>query len=313
MNPQTGDVLAMVSVPTFVPEAFTTSDASAIRTFLGDPKSPLMNRATMGVYPPGSIAKLVTAAAALENNVITPTTTITCPGSVTIGDRTFHCWNRDGHGPMMLREALMQSCNVYFMQVSRKLGGTRLRAAMEQAGFSHRTGWLLEERNGNLPRRRMTEGETALLSIGQGELLVTVLQSAVMVSLFANGGWVVEPRIITSAPGHPEGQRIVRRRVEWSAETIEAVRAGMRAVVEDPDGTGRRAKSPIITMAGKTGTAQTHILGQTHGWIVGYCPIDKPQVALAILAEFGGSGGDFPAEIAKTICEYVAVAGQPQG
>lgn len=306
LDPQTGAVLAMVSVPAFAPEAYTLSDAAAIRRVQDDPRSPLFNRATVGEYPPGSVSKLITAAAALEHHVITPETTIVCPGSVTIGDRTFHCWNRDGHGPMTLTEALTQSCNVYFIQVGRRLRADRLRAALEQAGFSHRSGWPLEERPGHIPRRRLTEGEVGMLAIGQSELLVTVLQNAVMANLFATNGWLVQPWVVEQI-GSQHPPHHAKRRIAWSHETIEAVRRGMVAVVRDPAGTGHRAFTPTVSVAGKTGTAQTGVPGQTHAWFVGFCPIDEPRVAMAILAERGGSGGDLPAEIARTICEYIAL------
>ncbi len=306
LDPQTGEVLAMVSVPSFQPEAFTTSDAETVRSLLSDSQSPLMNRATVGVYQPGSIIKLMTAAAALEHQLITPKTTVVCQGALTIGDRAFHCWNHDGHGPMVLTEALMQSCNVYFMQTGLRVGLGRLRTTMEQVGLSHKTGWILEEQDGHLPRRRLTAGEVALLAIGQGEILVTPLQAAVMGSAFANNGWVVEPWVVRSV-GSRTFHRVSRRHLPWSPQTLEAVRAGMREVVQNEYGTGHRAFSPAITIAGKTGTAQTHIPGQTHGWFVGFCPIDQPRVAMAIVVEHGGSGGELPAEIAKAVCEYVAV------
>ncbi|MBI2104239.1 MAG: penicillin-binding protein 2 [Candidatus Omnitrophica bacterium] len=305
LDPETGEVLAMVSVPAFQPEAFIDPETPVIRSLLDDPRSPLMNRTTVGVYLPGSILKLVAASAALEAGVITPSTTIVCPGSLTIGDRVFHCWNLDGHGPMTLRDALMQSCNVYFMQIGRRLGLKRLRAALEAVGLSRRTGWPLEEQRGHLPDRPLTEGEVAMLAMGQGEVLVTVLQAAVMAAAFANHGWAVEPWVVREIAHRPPPRRPSRRPIPWSPETFEAVRAGMEAVVRDPDGTGHRAFSPLVSAAGKTGTAQTHVPGRTHGWFVGFCPVDHPRAAIAVLAEYGGSGGDLPAEIARTICEYV--------
>jgi len=305
LDPETGEVLAMVSVPAFPPEAFLGAQTLLVRSLLDDPRSPLMNRATVGVYLPGSILKLVTASAALEAQVITPSTTIVCPGSLRLGDRTFHCWNLDGHGPLALREALLQSCNVYFMQVGRRLGLKRLRAALEAVGLSRRTGWPLEEQRGHLPDRPLMEGEVAILAMGQGEVLVTVLQTAVMAAAFANQGWLVDPWVVRDVAHRPSPRHASRRRIPWAPETFATVRAGMEAVVRDPDGTGRRAFSPLVAIAGKTGTAQTHVPGQPHGWFVGFCPVDHPRVAMAILAEHGGSGGDLPAEIARTICEYV--------
>jgi len=307
LDPHTGEVLAMVSSPSFQPEAFMTGDADAIHGYLTDSHTPLMNRATDGSYQPGSIMKLVTAGTALERQIITPATTIDCEGSITIGDRVFHCWNRDGHGPMVLRDALMQSCNVYFMSVARRLGVESLRTGMMQMGLAHRTGWLFEEQTGTLPQHHVMPGMVAMLGIGQGEVLITVLQSAVMVGVFANKGWLVEPWVIRSVGNRSLIPSAPRRRVGWSTETIDAVRQGMIAVVRDPYGTGHRAFSSLISIAGKTGTAQTHIPGQSHGWFVGFCPVEQPRVAMAILWEHGGSGGDLPADIAKTICEYVKV------
>ena len=144
-----------------------------------------------------------------------------------------------------------------------------------------------------------------MLAIGQGELLLTPLQAAVMASAFANHGWLVEPKVILSIDGRPV-QGVVRHRLGWSDYTLDAVRTGMDAVVRNPHGTGHRAFSPLVSVAGKTGTAQTHVPEEPHGWFVGFCPEDHPRVAMAIVAEHGGSGGDLPAEIARTICEYVS-------
>ena len=306
LDPQTGEVLAMVSRPGFTPEVFAIGAPDAVQRFLDDPRAPLMNRATIGVYQPGSITKLIVAAAALEHHVITPETTITCQGSVTIGDRTFHCWNRDGHGPVSLTEAIMHSCNMYFMQVGRWLGAGRLRAALGTAGLGRRTGWPLEEQTGHLPQRRLTEGEVALLAIGQGEILVTVLQEAVVAGAFANGGWLVEPWVIREVGERKAVPHGSRRSAGWSQQTIEAVVEGMRAVVRQPAGTGHRAYTPAVSIAGKTGTAQTHVPDRPHGWFMGFCPVEQPRVAMAIVTEHGGSGGDLPTEIARAICEYVS-------
>lgn len=306
LDPHTGAVLAMASVPAFPPQVFLAPDETVSR-LLNNPDSPLMNRATVGAYQPGSIVKLVTAAAGLEYKVMTPTTGVVCSGAMTIGDRAFHCWNRDGHGPMILREALMQSCNVYFMHVGRKVGAQGLRDMFEQVGFSHRTGWPLEEQPGHTPQRRLSEGEVALLAIGQGELSITVLQAAVMAAVWANKGWVVQPWVVSMVGDRPATHPGRPRRLGWSADTFEAVRQGMKAVVADPFGTGHRAYTTKVSIAGKTGTAQTHVPGRTHGWFVGFCPVEQPRAAIAIVTEYGGSGGDLPAEIARTICEYIAL------
>jgi penicillin-binding protein 2 len=306
LDPHTGEVLAMVSVPAFSPASFVTGEARDVRRILNDPDAPLMNRATMGAYTPGSIAKVITAGAALERGLVKPSHAMVCQGSLKIGDRVFRCWNEEGHGPLTLPEALMVSCNVYFMQLGRWLGMDQLNAAMSEVGWGRRTGWPLEEAAGTLPQRRLTQGEVAILGIGQGELLVTPLQVAVLAAAMANDGWLVKPWVVKVVGDHPAAKPSLTR-IRWSSASREAVRGGMRAVVHQPAGTGYRAFSPAVSIAGKTGTAQTHLPGQTHGWFMGYCPVEAPRVAMAILAEHGGSGGDLPAEIARAICEYIAL------
>lgn len=305
LEPRTGAVVAMVSSPSFRPEAFVLPDTALIRQYLSDPLTPMMNRAAMGAYQPGSIIKLITAAVALEENVVTPYTTINCAGGLTLGDRTFHCWNRDGHGPMNLRDAIMQSCNVYFMQVARKLGVQKLRAGMERVGLGHKTGWPLGEAAGHLPTRRLSEGELCLLAIGQGEILVTPLQAAAMAGVFATHGTLTTPWVVRELSGRAVPPPRAHRTVEWSEQTFAAVQRGMEAVVLSQDGTGHRAFSQMVEVAAKTGTAQTHVKDKTHGWFVGFCPVVEPRVVFAVMAEFGGAGGDLPAEVARGICEYV--------
>ncbi len=314
LRPQTGEVLAMVSAPSFEPQAFAEQNSKMIRRLLEDPETPLMNRAVRGAYLPGSIIKPMTGMVALRNDVITPDTIIVCPGYVEFGDRKIHCWKRDGHGPVRLREALMGSCNVYFMEVARRLGQERLCAGFAAVGYGRKTGWLLGELAGHLPTRRLGEGEVAMLGIGQGEVLVTPIQAASIVSAIANGGWLPQPWVVQRIGDHEAGRPNLLS-LDWSPDHVAAIKAGMFAVVNDPQGTGIRAHSYKIKIAAKTGTAQTHVPGRTHGWVIGYCPADDPQLAFAIIAEFGGSGGDLPASIAKTVCEHlvapVAADAQP--
>jgi penicillin-binding protein 2 len=308
LKPQTGELLAMVSVPSFLPETFANQESKLIQALLDDEeRSPLMNRATNGAYLPGSIVKIITAMTALERGIVTRQTTVQCMGQLTIGNRDFHCWNLEGHGPVRVREALMSSCNVYFMEVGRRLGLDRLRSGMMGIGFGRPTGWLLGDHPGHLPdSHRLSDGEVALLAIGQGQILISPLQAAIMVSAVANRGWVAEPWVISQIEDH----RLARpplRPIGWSRETIATVLDGMNAVVNDPNGgTGIRAHSELIRIVGKTGTAQTGFPGKTHGWFVGFCPMEEPLAAMAIVAEHGGSGGDLPAAVAKSVCEYLA-------
>jgi cell division protein FtsI/penicillin-binding protein 2 len=134
---------------------------------------------------------------------------------------------------------------------------------------------------------------------------MTPLQAAVMASVFANKGQVVEPWVVQSVGDHEIAHRPPHQ-IGWSASTMDTMLTGMRMVVREPAGTGHRAFTPLISIAGKTGTAQTQIIERPHGWFVGFCPVEHPRIAIAIVAEHGGSGGDLPSEIARTICEYVA-------
>ncbi|HEX9780605.1 MAG TPA: penicillin-binding protein 2 [bacterium] len=311
VDPSNGAVLATASVPSFDPEAFAVSDSDRIRVYLDDPRSPLLDRSLWGRYTPGSIAKVLTAGAALERGIVDPRTILSCAGKVRIGDRDIHCWNRDGHGPLTLPDALMVSCNAYFIQVGRRLGLGPLLEAFTRGGLGAAPAWTLGGASGHLPERRMTEGEVAMLAMGQGEILVTPMQMAMVASAIANGGTVFAPWVIDSIDGRPAARPGPAGRLGWTPQTLDAVRAGMQAAVASTSGTGHRAVSPHVSIAGKTGTAQTHRPDETHGWFIGYCPADEPRAALAVVAEFGGSGGDLPSEVARTVCEYLMAAHAP--
>lgn len=309
IKPQTGEVLVLASAPAFDPEAFALQETQRIAAFMHDEeRRPMMNRATQGLYAPGSIIKPLVALTALQQRVISPTSSLTCGGFLQIGDRKIHCWNRDGHGIVSVHEALMGSCNVFFLETGRRLGIERLRSGLQAAGFGRKTGWPLGDEAGQLPGgRKLSQGEVAMLGIGQGEILITPMQAAVVASAIANRGSLVEPWVVQAVGDHVVGRSHLTR-LEWPDAAIATVIRGMTAVVNDPHGTGIRAHSDRISIAGKTGTAQTHIIGRTHGWFMGFCPIDNPQLAIAVVAEFGGSGGDLPAAVAHAVCEAAASA-----
>ena len=305
LAPESGAVLAMVSTPAFDPSAFISDQSSLVRQMLADPRAALLNRAAFGMYLPGSIIKPVVALTALARGVVTPTDTVTCPGFLQIGNRRFHCWNRDGHGPLSMREALRESCNVFFLEMGRRLGQERLVEAYRRIGFGHPAGWLLGESAGYLPSGELQGGDSAMLAIGQGQILITPLQAAAMAAALANGGSLVHPWVVAQ-----EGDRRLAgapaTSLGWNRSQLAVVRDGMRAVVNDPAGTGISAHSDAVVIAGKTGTAQTGRSTLTHGWFMGFCPADKPIAAFAIVAEFGGTGGGLPAHIGKAVCEYLA-------
>lgn len=306
MNPFTGELLALASSPSF--------DPNRPEEYLNQPGSPYLNRAVTGEYAPGSIFKLVTAMCGLEENKITKTQSLLCSGSLQIGDSIFRCWKRDGHNEENLESAIIHSCNIFFFRLGIIVGPERLNEWASNFGLGKTTGVELpNESKGLNPSpawKRMRfhgekwfDGETANLAIGQGYSLITPLQAACMVSVIANGGRLVHPRLIKRI----QDKEIVSRKarnVGCSKAHIDAIKNSMVFVVEDPSGTGHIAKTELTKIAAKTGTAQTHIQGFPHAWFIGFAPADNPKIAFSIFIEHGGSGGMLPAELAKKLVEY---------
>ena len=310
MDPYSGEILALVSGPSYDPN-------DSLAKVLNDKDAPLLNRAIMGQYPPGSLFKIVIAVAGLESGKIQPGTTFVCKGKLDVGIDEFNCWNRDGHGPMDLENAIIESCNVYFYNVGMLVGLEKICEYACQFGFGKTTGIeLLGEESGFVPSRawkRMEEkqswfaGDTVNLSIGQGYLLVTPLQVVRMIAIVANGGELVKPHVLTKVGTSNISRRarpIPPVQLKIKKEKIEAVRKAMRGVVEDLDGTGFRAWSNIVSISGKTGTVQIGGSLKTHAWFGGFAPSEKPEISFVIFLEHGGSGGDVAALIAKKAVEY---------
>ena len=309
LDPRNGEVLALVSSPGFDPNIFLQSDSEAKRDILTASSSPMVQRASGAAFTPGSIFKIVTATAALESHRATPLSTVLCRGALTLGTQAMKCWKQDGHGSMDLRLGLAHSCNVYFGQLGLWAGPEALHAWALQYGLGRPTEIELPgEAAGSVPSpswwggRHWYAGDTAHLAIGQGGLLVTPLQAAVMMAAVGNGGWVVRPHVVRAIGGVAIAGASAHH-LAANPETLAAINAGLRAVVETPDGTGRRVYSSRIRIAGKTGTAQTQIAGSPHGWFVGYAPVEDPQLVIVVLLEHGGSGGDRPSEIARQLFE----------
>ena len=304
MDPYNGEVLALVSSPSFDPN-------NSLGTALTDEGAPLLNRVIMGQYPPGSLFKIAIALSGLESGKIGLETTFTCGGKLKIGAAEFNCWNRDGHGPMDLRHAITESCNVYFYNVGLLLGVDIIHQYAAELGFGKRTGIdLYGENQGFLPSRAWKEkeagsawyaGDTANLSIGQGFLSVTPLQVLRMIACVANGGELVEPRVLRSIEGvNLDAGESIKLKLE--KENIDAVKRGMKGVVQE--GTGFRAWSNIMSISGKTGTSQAGGGLRTHAWFGGFAPSEKPEICFLVFLEHGGSGGDIAAIIAKKAVEF---------
>lgn len=318
MDVRNGEILAMANRPSFDPEDFSKNLSSAEwKKIRGRESFSLLNRAAMGTYPPGSVIKIATAFSILREEVQDPYSVEDCPGYHTIGDRRFKCWREEGHGPTDLHDAVMKSCDVYFYKLSQKLGMERLSRYLRKFGLGEKTGLELSEKPGLVPSRRWKRaalgepwyrGETAMLAIGQGHVTTTPLQVGVMTAAIANGGRVLEPTIRKG--GGREPARVVGEG-PGGAESREFVRNALRDVVNARGGTGVLARSPRVSVSGKTGTAQVVSLEvesklkrfQDHAWFTSYAPSDSPEISVTVLVENGGQGGSVAAPKAREIIE----------
>lgn len=317
MDVETGDVLALVSTPGYDPNSFNVGMPRDQWTELtGSDHKPLINKVLSGAYPPGSTFKTVTALAALDAGIITPSSVFNCSGKFTLGGHDFHCWKRGGHGAMNLRGGLKNSCDSYFYQVALKLGIDGLSAAAKRLGLGAPTGIEIPgERSGFIPDRYWKQatfkepwqqGESLVAGIGQGYVLATPLQLCMLAARIASG-MQVSPRIVHSL-GNQKLERPVLEPVGFSEEALEAVREAMNATANEPGGTAFawRIKDKAFAMAGKTGTAQVRVITtaeratgvrrnenlpwtlRDHGLFIGYAPVDKPRYACAVVVEHGG-------------------------
>jgi penicillin-binding protein 2 len=328
---RTGDVLAMVSKPSYDPNEFSGGVAADTwKRLTGDEWRPLQNRAISGMYPPGSTYKPLVAAAVLAENVASPHERVFCPGSFTFGNRAYRCWKKEGHGSVDMRDAIKKSCDVYFYTMGLRLGVDRIAHYAKAFGLGHLTGIPLpQEKAGLIPtsewkQRRFGEkwmaGETVSISIGQGYDLATPLQMAVSYAALANGGTAPTPRLVlsrTDAEGRvtPEPPTTPSGRIQLTPEQIRILHDALMAVVEEPGGTGSRSRVPGVHVGGKTGTAQAVGLKHTedmdeheipiryrdHAWFVAFAPVENPEIAVAALNEHGGHGGSAAAPIVGKI------------
>lgn len=312
MNPQTGEVLALASSPSFDPNLFITPDKASrrqVNALLTDRKFPLLNRAISGTYPPGSIFKLITAVAALESGKANKGTRFYCPGGLQVGRRFFRCWRR--HDSVDFLSAIEQSCDTYFYHLGLLVGPDELAKWARKFGLGERTGIALPgEAKGFIAdvewkkRKRGEEwyaGDTANMAVGQGFTHITPLQACGMVSVFANGGYLVKPRIFAD-------EKEEKVYLGISPSTLELVKQGMERVVTGSRGTAKLAYIPGVTMAGKTGSAQDPPRKRTHAWFVCFAPVENPRVAVSVVVEEGGMGGSVAAPIAKKVVEVALKA-----
>lgn len=337
LDVRTGGVLAMASAPSYDPNLFASRfSVGGWQALINDPSKPLQNRALQSAYPPGSIFKLVVAVAALEGGAAGPATTIYCPGGRSFFGHYFRCWQAGGHGALTLQEALAHSCNVYFYELGRRLGREPIVEVARRFGLGSPTGidlpdeghgilpteaWLAKSRSG-----RWFPGETIMLATGQGAIGTTPLQLTRMAALLGTG-LDVRPHLVereepAAAPVSATDSDNPRpSAIGLDPATQRAVLRGMWGSV-NANGTGWRARHPQVQVGGKTGTAQVvsaAVAGpqedrperlRNHAWFVGLAPLDRPEVAVAILVEHGGEGGSAAAPVAGSVLS--AYFGQPR-
>lgn len=330
MDVQNGDIMAMASAPSFNPNLFvlgiTTADWDGLRD---NEFRPLSNKSVSGAYPPGSTFKMVVALAAREAGVIEPNETIHCPGYYELGGRRFHCWKRGGHGKIDMLNSLKQSCDVYYYEVSKRVGIEAIAAKAKQFGLGEKFEIPLPAiSRGLVPNKAYKQrvfdqgwlqGDTLNSGIGQGFVLTSPLQLAVMTSRIASGK-AVSPRLVRTVDGTFQ-PRETPATLDIQTVDIELVRKGMFAVMNEKKGTAYASRIADKTklMAGKTGTSQVRQITteerasgiiknedlpwdrRDHALFVGYAPHDNPRYAVAVVVEHGGGGSSVAAPIARDI------------
>ena len=314
MDGRTGEVLAMVSRPTFDPNDFAVRiPAKEWAKLNTDPQTPLLNRAIQAQLAPGSVFKVVMATAMLESKALPASYTVYCPGYASFYGRVFHCDH--AHGSVDLHKGIVASCDVYFYNVGKILGIDRIDQYAFGLGLGHRTGIDLPgEEPGLVPSEDWVQrvyhhkwypGSTISVSIGQGAVMVTPIQLARMVAAVANSGTLIPPHLLKDATGLKAGS------FPLSEETVQTVTDGMWGVVNEPNGTtSGLVKLQNIDFSGKTGTAQTESfelqskLGKKlkeNGWFVGYAPRRNPEIVVAALVQAGGWGSTSAAPIVRDV------------
>jgi penicillin-binding protein 2 len=333
MDVHSGAVYACASYPSFDPNLFATRlPQKTWDGLLKNPGKPLNDKALSGQYPPGSTFKMITALAALEAGIIDEETNFFCNGHHDVNKERFHCWKRSGHGYTNVYTALEESCDVFFYNIAEELGIERIANMARRFGLGQTYDLHLpQESSGLVPDKNWKLGklgtdwhlgETINTTIGQGHLLTTPLQLAVMTSRIANGGYAVEPWIVA----HDGHYHTRKRQQQWpkmrlSNRELRMVQRGMELVIAGEDGTAKSSAIQIDSqeMAGKTGTAQVRritmaerragLLSQDdiiwkhrhHALFVGYAPYNNPQYAVSVVVEHGGSGSGTAAPLARDI------------
>ena len=339
MDIHKGDLLALVSTPSFDPNAFNRGlTKSEWQKVLNNSRNPLNNKAISGQYAPGSTFKMVVALAALEKGIISNRSNYFCTGSLELGDSIFHCWKKNGHGKMNMISAIAQSCDVYFYEVAKRLGIDAISLMARRLGLGQIFNIELSgEAKGLMPTREWKkknknsswqQGETLLAGIGQGLILATPLQLAVMTSRIVNGGKAVTPRLtkgislnksdLDSSNNSKLGNF---KNIGINITNLDLVKKSMSFVTNSPQGTAFRARiiDPKYRFGGKTGTVQVRRISaeereigvkknkdlewheRDHALFVGYAPLSNPRYVVSVVVEHGGGGSTVAAPLARDI------------
>ena len=340
MDIHTGDVLVMASTPGYDPNLFIPGLRSKTwRALQTNRLGPLLNKAVSGQYAPGSTFKMVVALAGLESGAINADSGFICPGVFELGRASFHCWKQGGHGHVALRDAIKQSCDVYFYELALRLGIDRIAETARKLGIGVPTGIdLPAEKRGIMPTKAWKRGyfrdkrnkawfrgETVIAGIGQGYVLATPLQLAVMTARLANGGFAVTPRLVAEQPaGFRTGYRQASekfRRMGFNEANLRLIGDAMTAVTSEAGGTAfwTRIAEKGMEMAGKTGTSQVRRFTaaerargivknedlpwhrRDHALFVAYAPLDTPRFACSVIVEHGGVGSRVAAPVAREV------------
>jgi penicillin-binding protein 2 len=342
----TGEVLVMASTPSFDPGAFSAGLTSTMwQSLISDPLNPLNNKAISGTYAPGSTFKLLVAMAGLESGLLTADTEFLCPGTFELGDATFHCWKKGGHGTLSMRRAIPESCDVFFYHVADLLGIDKIAAMANRFGLGVKLDIDIPgEKIGVIPTRAWKmattgvpwqRGETISCGIGQSFVSVTPLQLATYTARLVTGRSVV-PRLVRKQ-GVMTPSSVLATGIDSDFTSLgvqqahlDIIRDGMYAVVNTQHGTGysARIQDPTMIMAGKTGTAQVHhyseaerehghLTGQLVPWknrdhalFIGFAPFDAPRYVCAVVVEHGGATGGEGGAVAAPICRDVLLEAQ---
>ena len=330
MDVTNGDVICAASSPSFDPNLFVRGISHTdYNVLMEDDHRPLANKTVSGAYPPGSTFKMVTALAALEAGVITPDTRVRCPGFIEFGGRRFHCWKRAGHGTVSLQRSLSESCDVYYYDIAQKVGIDKIAEMGRKLGLGQRfdipmsaiTEGIMPDKAWKLERHKAEWriGDTINASIGQGYVLTSPLQLAVMTARLASGR-AVAPRLVRMV-NDQELPTVEAPPLGVAAEHLAAIQRGMHEVVNGDQGTAKSSRivEPTLAMAGKTGTSQVRNISaaeresgvisnddlpwnrRDHALFVGYAPYDAPRYAVAVVVEHGGGGSTAAAPIGRDV------------